>query len=407
MDERNCATPFIGPIIFAVTALVFLIFGSLVLCANPGIVCQTALDNRAQWWILLIVFGFAMPAAFAAIYAALPGVFGIPLHGRQLVYLHYGFYFCGLIAILLAPLVPDLPQAPMGPFLVACGAFVFVANIGLSLRKLSRPDAASAFLSLGCLWLIAVSLLGSPFALQAPLTALAGTNWSAGWLFLAVVGVCFNALYALGYRALCPFARTAIVWFGLAFVNTGIAWVAASLGVGPRSFVLLTAVVFLIGALIAHAAYLSLRDRGRVESVYGIKVLSLAFSLVPLFAALLIFAVFQHAGASTPREPPLAENGVEPSAVFAVSALEWSVALFALCAVIVPGLVGAFFSLQAKTRISGAFVVSYIFGAALVICGAVLAAKPSIAIGAALLALAVSGSLVSLLRRFVAEFSPK
>lgn len=399
--------PFIGPVIFAATALVFLVLGCLGLCANPGILLQTTLDNRAQWWILLVVFGFTMPAVFAATYAALPEVFGLPLYSRQLVYLHYGLHFCGLIAILLAPLVSDLPQAPMGPFLFACGALVFVANVGLTLRKLPRPDAASAFLSLGCLWLIAVSLLGLPFAVQAPLAALAGTNWSAGWLFLAVAGVCLNLLYALGYRALCLSARTAVVWSGLAVVNSGIAWIAASLGVGPRSFVLLTAIVFFTGVLIAHAAYLSLRDRGRVEDVYGAKALSLAFSLIPLFAVFLLFAVSRHAGATPPSEPPFAENGGEQSAVFAVSALEWSVALLALLAVIVPGLLGAIFSLQPKTRLSQGFVVGYIVGAALAICGAALAAKTSVAIGAGLLSLAISGALANLLRGVVAEFSEK
>lgn len=407
MNEQRGAMPFIGPVIFAAFAFVFLILGCLDLCANPGVALQATLDSRAQWWILLVVFGFAMPAVFAATYAALPEAFGLPLYSRQLVYLHCGLHFCGLIAILLSPFVSDLPQAPMGPFLVACGAFVFVANVGLTLRKLPRPDAASAFLSVGCLWLIVASLLGVPFAAQAPLAALAGANWSAGWLFLAVAGVCFNVLYALGYRALCPSARTAIVWFGLAVVNTGIAWVAASLGVGPRSFVLLTAMVFFIGALIAHAAYLSLRDRVHMSGLSGARALSLALSFIPLFAALLLFAVSRHAGATPPSEPAFAENGAEQSAVFAVSALESSVALSALLAVIVPGLLGAIFSLRQKARLSRGFVVGYIVGAALAMCGAALAAKTSVAIGAGLLALAISGALTNLLRGVVAEFSAK
>jgi hypothetical protein len=58
MHDPRSAVPFFGPTLFSSTALIALFLGCLDLCADPGIILQTAFDKRAQWWIVFMVFSF-------------------------------------------------------------------------------------------------------------------------------------------------------------------------------------------------------------------------------------------------------------------------------------------------------------------------------------------------------------
>lgn len=383
------------PALFFTISLLSLLLGCFVLSAWPAFFLQSTAGVGSQWWILLMVFGFAQPAVFCSVYAALPSVFGLTLYSRQMVYLHCGVHLAGLVVVLLVPFAPELPQAPMGGFLMACGAGLFIANVGLSLRKMARPDGASAFLSLGCLWLAVTALLGLPFAARSPLPLLTGSNWIAGWLFLTIAGVCFNVLYALGYRQLCCSARTFVVWCSLSIANFGIAWVAASMTVGPPAFLLLTAILFFVGTMVARSAYVALRRDRKTEDARGAGALSLGLSMIPIIAVLLIFAAAQQIGAHSSAALPAVESGGEQPALFVTNALDRAVGMAALWGVVVPGLLGAFFALRTKVRVSGAFAVGYITGAALVVCGVALSEKFPIAVGASLLALGSSGAFAA------------
>jgi hypothetical protein len=169
----------------------------------------------------------------------------------------------------------------------------------------------------------------------------------------------------------------------------------------------LTSVAFLTGTLIAHAAYVYSRDDVRRHGATDGKALSFAMPFVPVVAAFLTFAVVLQTGESSPARPAIAENAPEMAALFAASELDWAVALTALWAVIVPGLLGATFLSHQKSHTSRMFVLLYIIGAALVVCGASLSAKLPVASGAGFLAIAVAGVLIAFARNFSALFAGK
>ena len=134
-DTPNQGSNAAGAITFAVTSLVFLVLGCLMLAGRPGFLLGETLTGHGQAWINLMLYGFALPATFGAVYWALPQVFGVPLYSPQMVFLHYGFHLAGFIIVMLLPFVPELPQAAMGSVFIACGVVVFIVNVALSLRQ--------------------------------------------------------------------------------------------------------------------------------------------------------------------------------------------------------------------------------------------------------------------------------
>lgn len=404
-----------GAVTFAVTSLVFLVLGCLMLAGRPGFLLGETLTGHGQAWINLMVFGFALPAVFGAVYWALPQAFGVPLYGSQLVFLHYGFHVAGLVVIMLLPFVPELPQASMGATFIACGAVVFIVNVAMSLRGMARPDAAGAFISTVCVWLAVAVFLGLPFAASAPLPILEGSSWSAGWLLFVVAGVLFNAMFGLALRVTPPSVggrqeRTQAAWYALAIINVGVAWSFASTTYGPLSFLLLTTGIFFIGAFIFLGDFwLLLQRRAARELGWGTKILFASIWMIPATAAVLVYNVVERLG----LEPvaaldPEAAAGLEelagPAPIMVMS-LDWTVGLTALVATAVPGLVALIFQLQKlqsgrpeelsdRERVAGQLLLAsffnYAVGAGLVVVGSWGAEEQMLGLGAVFL---VVGSL--------------
>lgn len=403
-----------GAITFAITALVFLALGCLMLAMRPGFLLGDTLTGHGQAWIMLLLYGFGLPAVFGSVYWALPQAFGLPLYSPQSVFLHYGFHLAGLLVVMILPFVPELPQASMGATFLACGGIVFVFNVAMSLHHMERPDAASAFLSTLMVWIILALFLGVPFAAVPPLPLLGGTNWSAGWLVFAISGILFNALLALALRV-TPMVvgarpeRTPAAWYALCIVNLGVAWMAAATTFGPPTFLLVCAAVFLVGSLIFLADFWSILQRRRGTDPLGwdVKILLTAVWMIPSAAAALMYAAWHHL--PLPAAEGAAEAAVAPAlegpAPIMVVPLDWAVGLVALLATAVPGLVAVIFQLQKlrggqpvestlRDRVSGQLLLAsffnYAVGASLVVVGAWGAEDQMLGLGAVFL---VVGSL--------------
>ncbi|MBE2181655.1 MAG: hypothetical protein IAE97_14410 [Chthoniobacterales bacterium] len=407
-----------GAITFAVTALVFLALGCLMLAVRPGFLLGETLTGHGQAWINLMIYGFGLPAVFGAIYWALPQAFGVPLAGKQMVFLHYGFHIAGMMVVMLLPFVPDLPQASMGATFIACGAVVFIVNVALSLRRMERPDAASAFVSTVCVWLAVAAFMGLPFAANPPLPFLAGTNWSAGWLLFVVAGVLFNAQIGLALRVTPPAVgavqeRTPAAWYALSVINVGVAWSFAATTFGPLQFLLLTAGVFMAGSLIFLGDFWFLLQR-RTERELGwdAKILLASVWMIPAAAAVLIYNVAERLGIEpvAALDPQAAEGLAETVAPAAipVMALDWTTGLTALIATAVPGLVAVIFQLQKlrngagaeqtdKEKIAGQVLLAsffnYAVGAGLVVVGAWGSEEQMLGLGAVFLVVGALGFL--------------
>lgn len=411
----NEPAPLHGALTFAITALVFLALGCLMLAGRPGFLLADTLTGHGQAWVQLMVLGFGLPAVFGAVYWALPQAFGVPLYSPQLVFLHFGFHVAGFVVVMLLPFVPDLPQAGMGATFLACGAVVFVVNVSMSLRKLARPDASSAFLSTIMVWLVAAMFLGVPFAARAPLPFLEATNWSAGWLVFVISGVFFNTMLGLALRVTprvvgAASERTPAAWYALSILNVGVAWMFAATTFGPPPFLLVCATVFLVGSLIYLADFWGILQRRPDRDPLGwdSKILLTAVWMIPAAALLMLYDVWHHMAMVPPPpvDPALAAAAPAPEGPLPITvmALDWTVGLTALLATAVPGLVAIIFQLQKlragsaaggmRERVAGQLLLAsffnYAVGAGLVVVGAWGAEDQMLGLGAVFL---VVGSL--------------
>lgn len=407
-----------GAITFAVTAMVFLALACLMLAGRPGFLLGETLTGHAQSWINLMIYGFGLPAVFAAVYWALPQAFGLPLYSNQGVFLHYGFHLAGFSILMLLPFVPDLPQAGMGVTFIACGAVVFIVNIVLSLHRMARPDAASAFVSTACLWFAVAAFLGLPFAANPPLPILAGSNWSAGWLLFVVAGVFFNAIIGIALRATPPSVgakheNSAASWYALAIINTGLAWSFAATTFGPLPFLLLTTGVFLVGALIFLGCFWVLLQRRTAKELgWDAKILLAAVWMIPATACVLVYNVIERLGIEpVAAVDPQAAAGLAEAAApvpVTVMALDWTVGVTALIATAVPGLVAVIFQLQklrsgrigeatVREKVAGQVLLAaffnYAIGAGLVVVGAWGSEEQMLGLGAVFLVVGALGFL--------------
>ncbi|MFZ4484296.1 MAG: hypothetical protein ACOYOL_10000 [Chthoniobacterales bacterium] len=406
-----------GAITFAITALVFLALGCLMLAMRPGFLLGETLTGHGQAWIRLMIYGFGLPAVFGAVYWALPKAFGVPLYSPQTVFLHYGFHLAGLVVVMLLPFVPELPQASMGATFLACGGVVFVFNVALSLRRMERPDAASAFLSTLMVWVVLALFLGVPFASEPPLPLLAGTNWSAGWLVFAIAGIFFNAQLGLALRV-TPLAvgakseRTPAAWYALAILNLGVAWMVAAATFGTPAFLLLCTAIFLVGSLIYLADFWAILQRRHGSTALGwdVKILLTAVWMIPAAALVLMYAVWHHMLVAVPEVAADAATAVaapviEGPAPIMVMPLDWTTGLVGLLAAAVPGLIAVIFQLQKlqlpdraddspRERVAGQLLLAaffnYAVGAGLVVVGAWGSEDQMLGLGAVFL---VVGSL--------------
>lgn len=410
-NGASCA----GAATFAVSSLFFLALGCLVLAVRPGFLLGGTLSAHAQAWINMLVLGFGLPAVFGAVYWAIPVAFRVRLYSSQMVFLHYGFHFAGLAIVLLMAFVPNLPQASMGATFIACGVVVFIVNVVMSLRGMEQPDAAGAFLSTTCVWLAIVAFMGIPFSAKPPLPFLDGTSWSAGWLVFVIAGVFFNAQIALALRATPPSigaeqGRTPAAWFALPVINLGVAWSVAAATFGLLPFLLVTAVVFLVGALIFLGDFWALLQRRTTRELgWDAKILLASVWMIPATAAVMIYSVItrlgiQPAAAVDPQAAAGLAQVAEPAPI-SVMSLDWTVGLTALVATAIPGLVALMFQLQklqggARTevtnreRVAGQMLLAsffnYAVGAGLVIVGAWGSEEQMLGLGAVFL---VVGSL--------------
>lgn len=404
-----------GALTFAITALVFLALGCLMLAGRPGFLLTDTLTGHGQAWINLMIFGFGLPAVFGAIYWALPEAFGVPLYSKPMVFLHYGFHLAGLLIVMILPFVPELPQASMGSTFIACGAVVFIVNVAMSLRAMERPDAASAFISTVCVWLAISVFLGLPFAAGAPLPLLGGTSWSAGWLLFVMAGIFFNAMLGLALRVTPPAVgakheRTPAAWYALAIINVGVAWSFPATAFGPLMFLLLTTSIFLVGSLIFLGDFwLLLQRRTNRELGWDAKILLASVWMIPATATALIYNIAERLGIEPVAAlDPAAATGLEevagPAPIMVLS-LDWSVGMTALLATAVPGLVAVIFQLLKvragvrpltgnREKVAGQILLAsffnYAVGAGLVIVGAWGAEEQMLGLGAVFL---VVGSL--------------
>ncbi|MBE2180800.1 MAG: hypothetical protein IAE97_10040 [Chthoniobacterales bacterium] len=405
-----------GAILFIVTSLVFLVLAGLLLAVQPGFLLAKTLTGHGQAWISLLLFGFGLPAVYGAVYWALPQVFGLPLCSTQAAYIQYGFHLAGLLVVLLLPFVPELPQAAWGGGLMACGGAIFIVNVARTLRRMERPDVAACYLSTMMVWLAAALLLGPPFAAQTPLAPLEGTGWSAGIVVLLAAGVLFNTILGLALRV-TPRSlgiqpdRTHAAWYALAVLNAGVAWVFAAATFGPPAFLVFCAVILIAGALIYLSDFRNLLERRRGALSCGVRMLRAAVWMIPMAALLLI-----HDAGERLRLPPSVPADAAPLVPMPVTigALDWTVALTAVFAAAIPGLLGILFQLQdlqggdapgrglPERLLPAAFGV-YAFGTALLLAGVWTGAGMVSAFGAALLALGALGFLVS----FVANLLPR
>lgn len=349
-----------GAQLFCVTSLIFLSLAALMLAGRSTFLLTPVLTGHGLSWISLLFYGAGLSGIFGVIYWALPMVYRIPLYSEKFVFLHYGFHLAGTILILLYVLVPGLHQAAMGQTFIACGALIFVLNLNGTFRSLTRPDASSAFLSATALWLLVIAFLGVPFAKEAPLPMLIGTQWSIAWLVFSLSGVFLNGLMGLALKVTPPSLgndsfHTTSAWYALAFTNGGLAWMFAATAFGPFSFLIFCAGVYLLGVIIYLAVFFSMvQQRISYWLPWDAKILIATFSLIPIAVALLILDAWQRivppvvaaASAVTPALPePMKADPTTGPLPLDFLPIDGAILLIVLLGVALPACIGLLFQL--------------------------------------------------------------
>lgn len=351
-----------GARLFAVASLLFLVVACLMLAGRPTFLLTPILTGHGLSWLSLLLYGCGLSGIFGAIYWALPRVYGIPLYSEKFVFLHFGFHLAGTLLVIMGIVVPQFPQAAMGPTFLGCGALIFAVNLGGTFRTLVRPDVSSAYLTATVVWVLIMVFLGLPFAKTAPLPLLEGTDWSAAWLVFSLAGVFLNAVMGLALRVSphalgIPFLKTDTAWYALALTNAGLAWLFAAVAFGPMLFVIFCAVVYLAGVFVYLAEFHGiLRRRISHLLVWDSKILLTGLWLLPVAVGLLIFAAWQRMELAAARlaEAAAGVAAVVPEEVEEVAAgplpveflpVDGALFLTVVLGVMVPGVVALFFQL--------------------------------------------------------------
>ncbi len=412
---------------FFFTSLVFLLLGSLMLAGRPGFLMNPVLTGHGLSWLLLLLFGCGLPGIFGVVYWAIPKVFATPLYSEKFVFLHYGFHFTGFLLVLASVIWPGFGRGDMGMTFIACGALALGINLARTFHLPSKPDVASAFLASSVLWLLVVALLGVPFSEKAPLQALDGTGWSAGWLVLALTGVLINLPMGIALRV-TPFAfgsrvtRSGTAWYALAFSNAALAWMFSATVFGPPSFLFFCASVYLVGVLLYFARYFSILQNRTVRVLpWDGKILLTSFSLVPVAACLFLYSAWLHIqAAAVPAQEELAAAlpvveeaetaaGVLPLEFFPV---DGALVLICVLGIAVPAIVALGFGLvriekghhasataafSLRTRLAEQILLAayfnYASGVLLIIPGAWLAIEQMLGLGSLFLVMGAAGFL--------------
>jgi len=412
---------------FFFTSLVFLLLGSLMLAGRPAFLLSPVLTGHGLSWLLLLLFGCGLPGVFGVVYWAIPKVFARPLYSEKFVFLHYAFHYAGFLLVLASVILPGFGRGEMGMTFIACGALALGINLARTFHPPSEPDVASAFLASSVLWLLVVALLGVPFSEKAPLQALDGTGWSAGWLVLALTGVLINLPMGIALRV-TPFAfgsrvtKSGTPWYALVFSNAALAWMFSATVFGPPSFLLFCAGVYLVGVILYFARYFSVLQNRTVAALpWDGKILLTSFSLVPVAACMLMYSSWQHmqrAVASGQNELVSATPaGDETEVAAGVLPLEFfpvdgALVLTCILGIAVPAIVALGFGLvriekgrhasataefSARTRLAEQILLAayfnYASGVLLIIPGAWLAIEQMVSLGSLFLVMGAVGFL--------------
>ena len=282
--------------LFLVTSLVFLALACLMLAGRPGFLLTPVLTGHGFSWLLLMLYGCGLSGIFGLVYRAFPKIFDVPLLSAKFVYLHYGFHIAGTLMAIASVLWSDAQRAQMATTFLAAGALIFVINLGGAFRNPSRPDVGRAYLAASMVWLVIMAFLGLPFAPEAPLPSLRGTDWSAAWLVFCFAGVVLNTLMGLSLRVApkslnIPEARSGTSWYALIFSNAGLAWMFPAIAFRSMGFLILCSSLYLVGTLLYLAAFLSqIQSRPKTSLPWDAKILVTSFWTVPVLACLLLVA---------------------------------------------------------------------------------------------------------------------
>lgn len=329
LDTQNATQGFSISSAFIVIAFILLCISTLWMATNPSLFSDTGVTSQSRAWTYLTLYGFAVSASFGLIYRAVPFVFGRPLWSEKAPVLHLVFHFLGLASVFLDQFQKDATPSMMGQTFLACGVIVFLVNIGTTLHNRGLSDASGYFIAAALFW-IAVSVgIGMPLGIQTSIHGLKETQWPVANLELCLLGFIINTVLglALNFTLLrldsVPL-KTSTAGFAFCFINGGLAWLFAAITYGPAVFVILCALVYVVGALVFIARFLSITQRHRVDVVdWDVKILLTAISILPVAAGLLVWCAWIRMGNS---DQPLVR-------------LEITTILTALLGVAVPGLV--------------------------------------------------------------------
>ena len=204
-------------------ALCFLLLGaSGAVWVAPELAAGSYPSLRVVGVVHLFTLGWLTTSIMGALYQFLPVALGRPIASEWVARLTFALYVPGL-ALFVAGLVrSDAPLLLTGVMTFSCGIVLFLANLGVTLRRAPQRDVTWWALTCGAVFLGVTLVLGAALSgnlrwgfLGAARPTALGTHLHvalAGWVLLVIVGVSHRLMpmFLLSHGAREHFAKYAV-----------------------------------------------------------------------------------------------------------------------------------------------------------------------------------------------------
>jgi hypothetical protein len=293
---------------FYAYAALSLLVACLLLFLHNGIFRQHPFHPHTLAITHLMALGWGTMMILGSSYQLLPVLLEAKLSSEGMARLSFAFAAIG-IPLLVYAFYSFHTGWPMqtGAVLVNLAVVCFLANVGTSIWEKGKADVHSVFMALAATWLFSTTLFGLllVFNFSRPLLPSDSVSYLSLHAHMGIVGWFLLLIVGVGSRLIPMFMISKYT------SNKTLWWICGLINVGLITFVLLKVYaaesLYYVVPVLLVAAALSLfgifcfkawasRIRKKVDDQLKISLLSIALTVLPMIAILLVLGLKRQAG---------------------------------------------------------------------------------------------------------------